>query len=1138
MTTRNRWAHGLVFAAALFAGVSLAPSCGGDGGGAREAEGPGYGKEDSGDAADLECRIVLRSLAMSEDGAKVVGLLDAEAAEVDGGATPNVLFTFEIGANDGAKFLQLDAKSLKEVAGGLEGYQRFSFEIDVQGKEALELIPFLGTKTGRFFDHNRDVDGIEGVRPDRRPGANNDNYFAERGKAFAIPLDESKCPKAKCRLPGVQINRAYAGVTLRDPTSIKWEPNRNASSRRVFVTEKLGRILAFPDRENVTNADVTVFLDWSNKPGQTRDADKTYNRGGRFGTDAPGWEEGFLDLALHPEWPTVPQAFVTYNTGLGDPESKDGSGEAFWNLARFESTDGGKTLDPKTRKVLLRERKQALTHNAGAIVFHPQDQTMFVSIGTDGGFPFDLFGNAQNPAKLFGSIIRINVVDESKIDPAVGYSIPEDNPFAGGTTPDGKAARPEIWTYGNRNPWRMSFDRETLDMWGAEVGENTREEVNIYEKGGNYGYPLFEGTVCTFRGAEAVGCSGTGLQFPVFELYASDSQRPAGGIAGDSVTGGYVYRGTEMPDLVGWYLFGDFITGELLAFDPASSAKDPKVVQETGKNIASFGENPEGEIYFLNHQMREQRVEDNPSARADGEIYKVQPAACQVKPPEPTVDYAFLSADGAGSERAALAYYRSILPEGRTVDTYTLDQWKEDYVGDRPTVAALYRNTWDLSFWRDMTCTTELERGKGGCWVTNWQEEQQSPQAVNFDANSKVPDLGTVCMNVSEEGFTRFYVFVPDPQTGDRKLNPFAILDDERKDGVTEDDKKFVPHLCTPCHSGTKYRLNGSPDLNAIFREFDPALMTLEIGQTFSKDQLEARFFDLNAAVKTANQALNTRSPMVEFLTSLYPNGSPPARDTFGTDGFADQFLPESWADDPSGDAAVIAAKRDLWYDFVNPFCMGCHRVRKIEVDFNEYDRFKGLGVKVGDRIPLFDFVTGDPTDREGHPIFMPQTQWLFDRLNGTGGDFMPSDPHGKTAAQAVAAWLDALEALQPATCDVTFVTNGPDFTQPGQDVFITGQVGDVDTGELGRWTPWDGLQLDGTDFPQWRATTALPQGAKLQFKATVVDSRQATKDECGGQPKVQWANGFNSEAVVDTKAACTQTIEIDAADFQAAVCE
>lgn len=1139
-----RGAWGSVLAVALGTTALLSGSCKKSEAGAEDAVGPGYGKDDSGDEADLECRIVLRALALQEGNENIaVGLLDAEAAEVDAGGKPNILFTFQIGAGDGAAFKQLPGSAFKEVSGGLEGYQRFQFQIDLEGQDAVEIIPLLAIKDGRLFDHNRDPDGVEGIRPDVRPGANNDNYLATRDQGFVIPLDENRCPKAKCRLPGVQIQRTFAGVSLRDPTSVKWEHGVPDSQRRVFVVEKLGRIVAFPDVDEATDGDKQVFLDWENRPGQARDPEKTYNRGGRFGEFAPGWEEGFLDMALHPDWPEVPEVYVTYNTGLGDPEDRANPGEAFWNLTRFTSADGGKTLDPGSAKVLIRIRKQGLTHNAGAVLFHPVDKTLFVSVGTDGGFPFDLFQNAQNPARLFGSIIRIDV-DPATRDEEVGYSIPTDNPFAGGTTPDGKAARPEVWTYGNRNPWRMSFDPDTLELWGAEIGENTREEVNIYKPGGNYGYPFFEGTACTFRG-EAIGCSGNGLEPPIFELYASDAQRPDGGLVGDSVTGGFIYRGTDMPDLQGWYVFGDFITGEILAFDPSSSAKEPKTIAETGKSIATFGESPEGEIFFVNHQHREQRVEGDPHVRADGEIYRILPAACQTAPPPPLVDYAFLSADGPGSERGANAYYRSILPEKRQIETYTLAEWKEDYIGNQETIEALYHNCWDLCFWREMHCTKEIGPGVGGCWVTNWQEEEQSPVASNFNPDAGAPDLGTVCMNVSEEGYTRFYVFAPTPDADtpasdeQRLLNPFAILDDEKGDGVTEDDKKYVPHLCTPCHSGQKYRLNGSPDLGSIFREFEPSLMTLDPGVTFSKDQIEDRFFQLNESAFSANSSLNTRSPMLAYLESLYPNGTPPAVDIFGNDEFAADLVPESWDDDDSGDERIIAAKRALWHDLVNPYCMGCHRVRKVEVDFSEYDRFRGLGEEDGGEVGLFRFITGDPTDREGHPIFMPQSQWMFDRLNGPSGNLQPSDPIGQKAVAAITEWLAAIEALQPPTCAVTFVTNGPDFTVPGQDVFITGQVGAIDSGELGTWAPWDGVALDGTDFPTWRGTVELPQGADLQFKVTVVDARQEAQNECGGNPRVQWANGNNQELTVKTAASgCTQEVTIAAQDFQAAICE
>jgi hypothetical protein len=1145
------------------------------------------------DCGDQGCRVVLRKLSIdANDPNQVVALVDAELAEVEAGADVGLVYTFAIGSANPNDYR--DDAAVTEVGGGLEGYQRFEFRVDVSGEDEIEVIPNMRTAANqRFWDHNRDPDGEQGLRPNVRPGRNNDNYFATRGRGFEIPLDESKCPRAMCRLPGVQIERAYPALSFRDPTSIRFEPNVARANRRVFVIEKLGRILAFPDAENVTSFD--VFLDWSNPSGRARDENRTYNRGEPFSNAgaqqwAAGWEEGFLDLAFHPDWPTVPEVYVTFNSGFGDPEGRSASrGEAFWNLARFESRDGGRTLDPASFTLMIRERKQGLTHNGGSLVFHPTERTLWVGVGTDGGFPLDAYDNSQNPGNIFGSILRLNVVDKDKFsdnDRARGYSIPDAsfmlgaNPFINGTTPDGnQAARPEVYTFGNRQPWRMSFDPMGM-LWVAEVGEDTREEVNLIDpvadKGANFGYPFFEGRVCTRVGAgnqpnrRGVGCAenqdfeafsfgGASFRFPLFETYHLGT--PDGGVEGESVTGGFVYRGALMPDLAGWYVAGDFITGQLLAWNTQGSQWHPLVLQETGKRIASFGENPEGELFFIEHNMNEGAKEDRPQDRVDAGIYRVLPSACQETPPPPAHVYSFLSADGAGSERGARAYYRSILPANRAVDTYTFEEWQEDYIGDRPQVQALYHNQWDLNFWREMHCTQEVGRGVGGCWVTNWAEERFSPLSNEF-VNDGTRDLGTVCMNVSEEGYTRFYIFAPDPETGVRRLSLNAVLDDERKDGVTEDDFKYLPHLCTPCHAGSSYRVNGSPDLGSIFREFEPALMALDLPAGVTRDDLERRFAAMNQAIMTANDALTFDAPIEDYIRNELYDGEivAPSNNSFGcADGSAlcDTYdadaisrIPASWREDESGDARMIEAKQNLWYRMVNPFCMTCHRNRAEKFDFEEYGRFRPL-----DR-GILATITGDPTEPEGHPRFMPQTMWLYERMNGScgpaparcePGQLRPTDPIGIAAVDSLEEWFAALAALDPPTCAVTYQVNGVAMVPgtgivPGIDVFITGQVASPDNGSLGSWTPWEGLQLDGSGFPNWTGTVELEQGALVEYKVAVVDRRPETRATCGGRPRVYWEFGpQNQNRVLDVPSgmvSCMQTVVIDDAQFQNSVCD
>ena len=730
----------------------------------------------------------------------------------------------------------------------------------------------------------------------------------------------------------------------------------------------------------------------------------------------------------------------------------------------------------------------------------------------------------------------------------------------------------------------MTLDRPTGRIYGAEIGENQREELNLYEAGNNYGYPIREGEICTRRG-RCDGEANDAIEAPQFVTYASDQARPDDGIAGDSITGGFVYRGAGMPDLDGKYVFGDFISGGLYFWDPEAGGQ-PKLLENTGKSIARFGQNPQGELYFLDHQHKEFAVENNPQGRADGGIYRIDAGACKAGAPPPENTYAFLSADGVGTEDSANAYYRTNLEEiarrkddglARTTDNYTLAQWKRDFgfVPDN-TKRIVYKNEWDLAFFRDMTCTDEIGRGVGGCAVTNWKN-------ASVEGNELAPDtteehLGTVCMNLSEEGFVQFWVFgdgvdkndTPEGEEDDL-IQGFAVLDDEDGDGPDLiNDKKYVPNVCTPCHGGGKYRINGSTDVGAVFREFEPSLMLVAEANTPVAGTIEDAFRFFNQSALSANQSLNTRTPMIDYIDGeLYPNG--PANGG-AVSAFDRSTLPLSWTTDEAGrksgeadaNEELITAKEELWLNMVGPYCQTCHRIRKIEVDFHEYDRWEGLGKNEsteGGSIPgLYTYITGSyrPGQTEGHPIFMPQTQHLYDRLNGGGdgldlGELNPSDPLGVAAEQAAREWLRVVNDEGPQ-CEVTFEVRTGNETQVGEDVYVTGEVGNVDTGQLGSWQPWDGVKLLGTeagtvwtnaeanDENEVRGPIELPQGITIQFQAVIVDSRDASKAACNDRPRVRWQEpAFTNEIVeIESGDGCTQTITVDLTQrgFGEAFCE
>ena len=315
-----------------------------------------------------------------------------------------------------------------------------------------------------------------------------------------------------------------------------------------FVVEQSGKIYQLKN----FNDTPTLFLDISSQV-------------------ASGGERGLLGLAFHPNYATTGQFFVDYTTN--NPFRTV--------ISRFETNNMG-IATPSSELIILEVEQPAQNHNAGQLLFGP-DGFLYITLG-DGGFSGDPWDNAQDRTTLLGSILRLDVTASTKEIP---YSIPNDNPFY--MTEQG--FKQEIWAYGLRNPWRISFDHQTL--WAADVGQNSWEEINIIEKGGNYGWNRKEGTQCY----QAVSC-GDYID-PIFEY---------GRELGSSVTGGHVYRGKDT-SLFGKYIFADYVSGRVWALQKNETSVSASEILNLDIQISSFGLDHAGEIYICSH--------------LDGIIYKI-----------------------------------------------------------------------------------------------------------------------------------------------------------------------------------------------------------------------------------------------------------------------------------------------------------------------------------------------------------------------------------------------------------------------------------------------------------------------------------------------------------------------------------
>lgn len=345
---------------------------------------------------------------------------------------------------------------------------------------------------------------------------------------------------------------------------------------RMFIVEQRGRIKVFPRKSDVANSEVDTFLDITDRV--------------RF---RDGQEVGLLGLAFHPDYNTNRYFYTYYTTN-----SPVAGISVRMVLSRFTvSATNPNFVDPDSELVLFQfdKNQNNSNHNGGKIAFG-LDGYLYISIG-DGGGGNDPERNGQNKNTVFGSILRIDVdldgnnpIETNSDLPNGNYEIPSDNPFVGINGLD------EIYAYGIRNTWKFSFDNVTGRLWGADVGQGAFEEVNIIEKGGNYGWSRFEGN--------SVANSNVTINEPtVFPVHVYNRNQ------GDqSITGGYVYRGSEItslsPDISSKYIFGDYVSGRVWALDYNSSTgtgSSTLIFNTSGEFVSSFGVDKNGELYFSDY---------------------------------------------------------------------------------------------------------------------------------------------------------------------------------------------------------------------------------------------------------------------------------------------------------------------------------------------------------------------------------------------------------------------------------------------------------------------------------------------------------------------------------------------------------
>lgn len=360
----------------------------------------------------------------------------------------------------------------------------------------------------------------------------------------------------------VSVEPTFTSLSFSQPVAMLQAPNDNDFW---YVVERVGTIRRFANDPATTTT--TLFADLSG----------LINSGPQ--------EAGLLGMAFDPDFASNRHVFLSYTT-TGAP--------LISRIVRYTANAGGTALDIMSGVEVLSVPQNGTNHNGGQVSFGP-DGLLYAAFG-DGGGGGDPGNNGQDPNNLRGTILRIDV------QPDASYQIPASNPFAGNPLcrgGDSTVGCPEIFAWGLRNPWRFSFDRVGGALLVGDVGQGALEEIDRVVAGANYGWNIREGDTCF----NASSCATAGLTDPIHVYGRSDGQ---------SVTGGFVYRGQGAPSLTGRYVFGDFASGRVWTIDSAVQTPGPAdLVEETGLSIASFAEGNDGEVFVVDFGGALYAIEEN-----------------------------------------------------------------------------------------------------------------------------------------------------------------------------------------------------------------------------------------------------------------------------------------------------------------------------------------------------------------------------------------------------------------------------------------------------------------------------------------------------------------------------------------------